>query len=83
MEMLCKFIEDQLDLAVKYRNDYRLVNGFKHNAYGAAVYASYCAIGNGDYELAQEIDNEWDNKYRIHFEALEKAAGPLSSASFV
>ena len=74
MEMLCKFIEDQLDLAVKYRNDRALVNGFKHNAYGAVVYASTCAIANGDYELASEIDNEWDNKYRIHFEALEAKA---------
>ena len=74
MEMLCKFIEDQLDLAVKYRNDRTLINGFKHNAYGAAVYASTCAIANGDYELASEIDNEWDNKYRIHFEALENKA---------
>jgi hypothetical protein len=71
MEMLCKFIEDQLDLAVKHRDDRALVKGFKHNAYGAAVYASYCAIGEGNYELACEIDNEWDNKYRIHFEALE------------
>ena len=74
MEMLCKFIEDQLDLATEHRGDRNLVNGFKHNAYGAAVYASYCAIGNGDYKLSQEIDDLWDNKYRIHFEALESVA---------
>ena len=74
MEILCKFIEDQLDLAVKHRDDFHLINGFKHNAYGAAVYACCCAINDGDYKLSQEIDDLWDNKYRIHFEALENAA---------
>lgn len=74
MEMLCEFIESQLDLAVKYRDDRALVRGFKHNAYGAAVYASYCAIDKGDHKLSQEIDDLWDNKYRIHFEALENPA---------
>ena len=72
MEMLIKFIEDQLDLATEHRGDRNLINGFKHNAYGAVVYASYCAIGKGDYELSQKIDDLWDNKYRIHFEALER-----------
>ena len=74
MEMLCKFIENQLELAVKHRKDRALIRSFKHNAYGAALYASYCAIGEGNYKLALAIDNEWDNKYRIHFEALEAMA---------
>lgn len=74
MEMLYKFIEDQLDLAVKYGNYRALVNSFKHNAYGAVSYASICAIANGDYELSRAIDNKWDNDYRIRFETLESEA---------
>ena len=74
MEMLCRFIEDQLDLAVKYGNDRASVNSFKHNAYGAVCYASTCAIANGDYELSRKIDNKWDNDYRIRFETLENEA---------
>ena len=70
MKTLVKFIEDQLDLATKYRGNFRLVNSFKHNAYGAAIYASYCAIDKGDLELSREIDDLWNNKYSVRFEAL-------------
>jgi hypothetical protein len=75
MELIYQFVEDQLACAVKYRGDLRIVNGFKHNAYGAWVFYVYQRIRAG--ATAEEIDaldNEWDNKYRIHFEALENEA---------
>lgn len=74
MEMLIKFIEDQLDLATKHGDSFRLVNGFKLNAYGAVAYTSYCAVLKGDYGLSQKIDILWESKYRVHFEMLERTA---------
>lgn len=75
MEILIKFIEDQLDLAVKYRGETYLVRGFRHQASGAAQYARYSAIVNGDYKLLQEINELWNNKYYEKFMKLENSAG--------
>ena len=75
MELICQFVEDQLACAVKYRGDYHLVNSFKHNAYGAWVFYTCQRIQAGaTAEELEALDNEWDNKYRIHFEALESKA---------
>ena len=75
MELLCKFVEDQLACAVKHRDDYFIVNGYKHNAYGAWVFYACQRIQAGaTAEELAALDNEWDNKYRIHFETLEKEA---------
>lgn len=75
METLIKFIEDQLVLAIKYHEEPYLVRSFRCHAYGAALYASYSAINNGDYKLSREIDELWNNNYYEKFAKLESSAG--------
>ena len=74
MNEVIDFVEEQLDCACRHRNDYRLINSFKHNAYGACVFMSGVLIRDGKIEEARQLDDLWDNKYRIHFEALESKA---------
>ena len=75
METLIKFIEDQLALATKYHGEPYLVRGFRCHAYGAALYASYSAINNGDYKLSHEIDELRENNSHEKFATLESSAG--------
>jgi hypothetical protein len=75
MELIYQFVEDQLACAVKYRGDRNIVNSFKHNAYGAWVFYTCQRIQAGaTAEELEALDKEWDDKYRIHFEALENEA---------
>lgn len=74
MNEAIEFIEKQLDYACRFRHDRCLVTTFKHNAYGACLFVVCQLIRNGKSEEADELDKLWDNKYRIHFEALENSA---------
>lgn len=75
MENIYTFVETQLENAAVYRGDYSMVNTFKLIAFGAWMFYIHQRLNEGiSKEELDKLDDEWDNKYRLHFEALAKEA---------
>ena len=75
METIYTFVEKQLEHATEYRGDFGLVNSFKLIAFGAWSFYIHQRINEGiSMEELDKLNDEWDNKYRIHFEVLAKEA---------